>query len=79
MKMHTPIFILGLLVFITPILGLPQMYEQILFAVYGIAIMLLISNLNAFTNFLKKEKKETEASFVKSSEIPSDGKEETQL
>jgi hypothetical protein len=60
MKIHTPIFILGLLVFITPILGLPQLYEKIIFAAYGIAIMLLISNLNAFTNFLKKEKKESE-------------------
>jgi hypothetical protein len=78
MKMHTPIFILGLLVFVTPIFGLPQLYEQIIFAAYGITIMVLISNLNAFTNFLKKEKKEPESSFVNHSEIPNDIKEETQ-
>jgi len=43
MKIHTPIFIIGLLVFITPAVGLPQIYEQIIMAVYGIAIMILVS------------------------------------
>ncbi len=42
MKIHTLIFILGLLVFITPVIGLPQIYEQIILAVYGIIIMILV-------------------------------------
>jgi hypothetical protein len=45
MKIHTPIFIIGLLVFITPVIGLPQLYEQIILAAYGIAIMILVSTI----------------------------------
>jgi hypothetical protein len=40
--------------------------------------MLLISNINTFNNFLKKDKKESEASFVNHFEMPNDNKEETQ-
>jgi len=57
MKIHTPIFILGLLVFITPIIGLPQIYEQIILAAYGIAIMILVSTINIVKRV--KDKKET--------------------
>lgn len=54
MKIHTPIFILGLLVFITPIIGLPQLYEQIILAVYGIAIMILVSTIKVVSSHKKK-------------------------
>ena len=57
MKIHTPIFILGLLVFITPVIGLPQIYEQIILAAYGIAIMILVSAIKIVKS--TKDKKET--------------------
>jgi hypothetical protein len=57
MKIHTPVFILGLLVFITPIIGLPQIYEQIILAAYGIAIMILVSAVKVVKS--TKDKKET--------------------
>ena len=55
MKTHTPIFIIGLLVFVTPILGLPQIYEQIILGAYGLAIMIIIST-NSLTNKIKIHK-----------------------
>ena len=63
MKIHTPIFILGLLVFITPIIGLPQFYEQIVFAIYGIAIMVLVSSVKFLSNS-KKTKTENSSEVV---------------
>ena len=67
MKIHTPIFILGLLVFITPIIGLPEFYEQIIFAIYGIAIMVLVASVKFLSNS-KKTKTEN------SSEVFSENK-----
>ena len=58
MKIHTLIFILGLLVFVTPIIGFPKIYEQIILAFFGLAVMILISfcrgNINQNSN-LKEE------------------------
>jgi len=59
MKIHTPLFILGLLVFITPVIGLPQIYEQIILAAYGIAIMILVSTPKIISK--AKNKKQIEA------------------
>jgi len=63
MKMHTPIFIIGLLVLVTPLIGLPQTYEQIILGAYGIAILLLTSNLSfikrKIENYKKTEQTET--------------------
>jgi hypothetical protein len=56
MKIHTPIFILGLLVFVTPIIGLPQLYEQIILAAFGVAIMILVSSINIINNIKSKNK-----------------------
>ncbi len=61
MKIHTPIFILGLLVFITPIIGLPQLYEQIILAAYGIAIMILVSTIKVVSSFHDKNIKESKS------------------
>lgn len=46
MKIHTPAFIIGLLVFITPFIGLPSYLEMIMTAAFGIAIMLVTTNFN---------------------------------
>ena len=46
MKMHTPVFIVGLLTFVTPFLSLPSYIETIVIAVYGIAIMILVTSCN---------------------------------
>lgn len=51
MKIHTPLFIIGLITFVTPILGLPPLIETIVIAAYGITIMLLVSSIK----FSKKE------------------------
>jgi len=56
MRIHTPIFILGLLVFVTPIIGLPQLYEQIILAAFGVAIMILVSSINIINNIKSKNK-----------------------
>lgn len=48
MKMHTPLFVVGLLIFVTPFLGLPSYIETIIIAVFGIAVMLLVSSYNTF-------------------------------
>lgn len=45
MKMHTPLFVVGLLTFVTPFLGIPSDLKMIILAAYGIAIMLLVSSL----------------------------------
>ena len=55
MKIHTPLFILGLLVFITPAVGFAQIYEQIILAAYGIAIMLLVSTNNVLETIKNKK------------------------
>lgn len=48
MKMHTPLFVVGLLTFVTPFLGLPSYIETVVIAVYGIAVMILVSSCNKF-------------------------------
>lgn len=48
MKMHTPLFVVGLLIFVTPFLGLPSYIETIMVAAFGIAVMLLVSSCNTF-------------------------------
>lgn len=58
MKIHPPIFILGLLVIIVPIIGLPQFYEQIVLAVVGLAIIILISSVKIIKNLNNKNDKE---------------------
>ena len=60
MKIRTPIFILGLLVFVTPIIGLPQFYEQIILAAYGLTIMILVSIPVVFASLKHKTKIEPE-------------------
>jgi len=55
MNMHKPIFIIVLLVLVTPLVGLPQTYEQIILGAYGIAILILTSNLSFIK--IKKENK----------------------
>jgi hypothetical protein len=60
MKIHAPIFILGLLVFITPIIGLPQIYEQIILAAYGLAIMILVSTIKIVEDVKNKNEIFTE-------------------
>lgn len=67
MKIHTPIFILGLLVFVTPIIGLPQLYEQIILGAYGVAIMVLVSTIHAVANF--REKKNSSNEVIRQTEI----------
>ena len=47
MKLHTPLFIIGLLVFITPAVNLPGAIEGIVIAAYGVAIMLFTSTLSS--------------------------------
>lgn len=44
--MHTPVFIVGLLTFVTPFLGLPPYIETVVIAVYGISVMILVSSCN---------------------------------
>ena len=46
MKIHTPAFIIGLLVFVAPFLGLPSYLETIVISAFGIAIMLIATNFN---------------------------------
>ena len=50
MKMHTPLFIVGLLTFVTPFLGLPSIAESIIIAAYGIAVMILVSSCNVLVH-----------------------------
>lgn len=50
MKMHTPLFVIGLLTFITPFLGFPSNYESIIIAAYGIAVMLIVSSIKLNKN-----------------------------
>jgi hypothetical protein len=45
MKINIPIFILGLLVIIIPIIGFPQFYEQIILALIGLVIIILVSSV----------------------------------
>lgn len=45
MKLHTPLFIIGLLVFVTPFIGLTGYLEDVIFAAYGAAIMILVSSI----------------------------------
>jgi hypothetical protein len=64
MKMNAPLFFLGLLVLITPFLGIPSVYESIVLMVLGIVIMTLTyskmlfgkSNQNLTFDFKKEEK-----------------------
>jgi len=60
MKIHTPLFVLGLLVFVTPIIGLPQLYEQIILAAFGVAIMLLVSSVGIMTKLKTQNKIEND-------------------
>lgn len=46
MKIHTPAFIIGLLIFVTPFLGLPSYLETVVVSAFGIAIMLIATNFN---------------------------------
>jgi hypothetical protein len=46
MKIHTPIFIIGLLVFLTPFLGLTALIEMFVISAFGIAIMIISSTIN---------------------------------
>lgn len=57
MKIHTPIFVLGLLVFVTPFLGFTSNLMTIVVAAYGIAIMIISSTINKLPNeiFLDEE------------------------
>lgn len=48
MKIHTPLFIIGLITFATPFLGLPPFIETIVIATYGITIMLLVSSIKFY-------------------------------
>lgn len=43
--MHKLLFIIGLLVFVTPVLGLPSMLEKVVIIAYGISIMLVTSTI----------------------------------
>jgi len=58
MKIHTPLFVLGLLVLVTPIVGLPQLYEQIILAAFGVAIMLLVSSVRIMAKLKDKTQNE---------------------
>ena len=53
MKLHTPIFILGLLTFVTPFLGFPSNIEAVIVAAFGIAIMVISARIK------KEEAEET--------------------
>lgn len=45
MKLHTPLFIIGLLTFITPVVGLSDKLEALVIMAYGIAIMIIVSTI----------------------------------
>jgi hypothetical protein len=45
MKLHTPLFIIGLLTFITPVAGLPDPIESYVLMAYGIATMIIVSTI----------------------------------
>jgi hypothetical protein len=51
MKLHTPLFILGLLTFVTPFSGLPLLAESIIISAYGLAIMILVSTIKKDSKF----------------------------
>lgn len=59
MKMHKTLFLIGLLVFITPFLGLPSFIEMILVGILGIVIM-AITAIFHFTEEAGKRWFETE-------------------
>ncbi len=59
MKIHPPIFILGFFVILVPIIGLPQIYEQVILAVIGLAIVILVSSPKIISK--AKNKKQIEA------------------
>lgn len=46
MKIHTPAFVIGLLVFVVPFVGLPSLVETIVIAAFGIAIMVVTTTFN---------------------------------
>jgi len=56
MKIHPPIFVLALLIIIIPIIGLPQIYEQIILAILGLAIIILVSSIRLFGGLKNKNK-----------------------
>jgi hypothetical protein len=45
MKIHTPLFVIGLLTFITPFVGLPNSITNLVIAVYGVATMIIVSTI----------------------------------
>lgn len=45
MKMHTPLFILGLLTFVTPFLGFSSLIENVVISAFGVAIMIIVSTI----------------------------------
>ena len=47
MKLHTPIFVIGLITFITPFLGFSPDLETIIIAAYGIAIMIISATIKS--------------------------------
>lgn len=44
-KIHSIYFVLGLLVFVTPVIGLPEMVENIVIAAYGVGLMVLSTTI----------------------------------
>ncbi len=46
MKIHTPAFIIGLLIFVSPFLGLPSYLETVVVSAFGIATMIIATNFN---------------------------------
>lgn len=58
MKIHTPLFIIGLVTFVTPFLGLPSSIENLIIAAYGIAIMLIVSTIKLSNKKVSPENSE---------------------
>lgn len=46
MKMHTPFFVIGLIVAVISYVGIPNVYEDIVVSVLGISLMILASTIN---------------------------------
>ena len=58
MRMQKILFIIGILVFITPIIALPPKIETIVFLIYGIAIMVVTSRISCTNSVCFKKEKE---------------------
>jgi hypothetical protein len=53
MRLYTPFFIFGLIIFIIQFLGIPDLFEKYIIAFIGISIMLM----STFANFVQSENK----------------------